>query len=125
MKPTIGRIVHFTLAEQDAVAINQRREDANAFRRGLGYPNESGERGRSGHVEHVGNHTAAGEVYPAMVVRDFDSPVGTVNLTVHLDGNDAYWATSRILADDPAGEPGRWHWPPRVEHQPGDRPQQF
>jgi hypothetical protein len=31
-----------------------------------------------------------------------------VNLQVVLDGNDHYWATSRIQGD----EPGQWRWPP-------------
>jgi hypothetical protein len=122
VQPTIGRIVHYKLSTSDAAQINQRRYDSGTFRRGLGYPIESGEPGRTGHIEHTGNGATGGEVYPAMIVRVWGETTTTVQLQVFLDGNDTYWATSRILAEDPAGEPGRWHWPPRAEHQPGDRP---
>jgi hypothetical protein len=64
MKPTVGRIVLYTLTEQDAIEINQRRRDANAFRRSLTFPIESGEPGRSGHIEHVGNAASPGDIYP-------------------------------------------------------------
>lgn len=60
-----------------------------------------------------------------MVVRDWNTDAGTVNLQVYLDGNDTYWATSRVRAENETGEQGQWHWPPRVERQPGDRPAQF
>ncbi|GAA4560510.1 hypothetical protein [Planotetraspora kaengkrachanensis] len=40
----------------------------------------------------------------------FPDANGVCNLQVLLDGNDAYWATSRTEGD----EPGRWSWPPRV-----------
>lgn len=95
-KPTIGRIVHYTLTEADAEAINRRRPD--------------GSRGTDGQgaVVHVGNHASAGQVYPAMVVRVFDAPYA--NLQVHLDGNDTYWACSRSEGEGP----GFWCWPPRV-----------
>ena len=111
-KPSVGRIVHYKLAEYDAEAINSRRSDAGAFRRARsGGPIEPGEPGRTGHVEHTGNSVAAGEVYPAVVVRVFgDSPNGACNLQVLLDGNDTYWATSRAGGDGPC----QWSWPPRV-----------
>lgn len=116
MKPTIGRIVLYKIGSHDAAAINGRRNDAHAFRRTLTGPIESGDRGRSGHVEHTGNSVTEGDEYPAVVVRT--SGASTVNLHVLLDGNDTYWATSRMEG----GEPGNWSWPPRAEHQPGDRP---
>jgi hypothetical protein len=57
MKPTIGRIVHYTLTESDAKDINGRRRDAGAFITSLGGdgPINPGERGRSGHIVHIGN----------------------------------------------------------------------
>lgn len=93
MLPSIGRIVHYKLASFDAEAINRRRAD---FTAGLGY------------VGHVGNHVQAGEVYPAVVVRTFGGPAA--NLKVLLDGNDDYWATSRVEGDGEC----QWSWPPRV-----------
>jgi hypothetical protein len=92
--PTIGRIVHYTLTEADAAAINKRREDAKA----------------TGAVTqfHVGNHAAPGDVCPAMIVATFGGPAA--NLQVVLDGTDTYWATSRTEGDGP----GYWTWPPRT-----------
>jgi hypothetical protein len=107
--PSVGRIVHYTLTEYDAQAINQRREDASAFQRSVTVRPEPGERGRTGHVLHVGNTAREGDAYPAMIVRTFGET--TVNLQVHLDGDDTYWATSRMEGD---GSPGTWIWPPRV-----------
>lgn len=112
MKPTIGRIVHYTLGTTDADDINRRRHDAGAFRRSLTGPIEAGERGRTGHVEHYGNPVTAGDVYPAVIVRTFGGT--TVNLQVLLDGNDHYWATSRTEGD---GQ-GQWAWPVLEHHKP-------
>lgn len=109
-KPSVGRIVHYKMAQYDADAINKRRADAVAFQRGNPGPVTPGQLGASGHQLHVGNSIAAGDVYPAMVVRVFDPTSGTSNLQVLLDGNDTYWATSRKEGD----EPGSWSWPPRV-----------
>jgi hypothetical protein len=111
MTPTIGRVVVYKISEYDAAEINQRRDDAEAFRRSLpDHPVPAGERGRTGHVEHVGNKVYEGDEFPATVVRTV-GVVGTgVNLQVTLDGNDAYWATSRAEG----GDPGSWHWPERV-----------
>jgi hypothetical protein len=86
--PSIGRIVHYRLSEYDAEAINGVRNDPNGHDRG--------------------NTAAAGQVFPADVVRVFGGPA--VNLQVKLDGTDTYWATSRTPGD---GE-GEWFWPPRV-----------
>lgn len=98
MKVTVGRIVHYKLGAQDAMEINRRRDD---FR--------NSEPVRTGHIGHIGNRAGEGEVYPAVVVRVFDSSVNTSNLQVLLDGNDHFWATSRQEGDGP----GYWSWPPR------------
>lgn len=51
------------------------------------------------------NTPQAGDVYPALVVRDFG---GCVNLKVSLDGGPGaeYWATSRTEGTDE----GHWAW---------------
>jgi hypothetical protein len=107
-EPTVGRIVHYKLGAYDAKAINSRRDDAVAFRRKVAGPIEPGEQGRTGHIEHTGNQVTEGDVYPAVIVRTFGGT--TVNLHVLLDGNDTFWATSRMEGD----EAGRWSWPPRA-----------
>lgn len=88
MKPTIGRIVHYTLTEGDAHAIRQQRAAL---------------------VQAHGNPVQEGQVYPAMVVRVFDPSTAAANLQVFLDGNDSHWATS---AKEGHG-PGHWAWPSR------------
>lgn len=85
-KPTIGRIVHYTLTQADADAIQKRRTEAVT----------------------TANMTAAEQTYPAIVVRTFGGPAA--NLQVLLDGPDTYWATSRAEGDGA----GFWAWPPRV-----------
>ena len=93
--PSVGRIVHYRLAEQDVDAINQCRTATV---------------GSDGVHVHYGNPPAAGDVYPAMVVRMFHPSVTTANLQVFLDGNDTCWATSRMEGE----KPGQWQWPERV-----------
>jgi hypothetical protein len=104
--PAIGWRVDYTLSKADATAINVRRDDYLAFQAGHTGPHEPGQEGATGHQAHVGNHAAAGDVYPALVVRVF-GVVPTANLQVFLDGNDTHWATSRMQGD----EPGTWRLP--------------
>ena len=104
MTPTLGRIVLYRLTGGDALAVNRRRED---FRR---YTQEAG--ANTGHVGHSGNHVKEGDEFPAMVVRAWSTDQ-SINLQVHLDGNDTLWATSREEGDGP----GCWHWPPRQPEQ--------
>ena len=101
MLPTLGRTVLYKLSSGDAEAINRRRADRQAYQREQ--PREA-----IGYVAHVGNRAEEGQIFPAVVVRTFDP---SVNLQVSLDGNDAYWAPSRVEGD----EPGQWSWPRRVE----------
>lgn len=109
MKPTIGRIVHYTLSAQDAAEINKRRDDAAAYNRANAAA-DPGQPGATGHQSHIGNRAEAGQVFPAMVVRVFDPKSSTLNLQVTLDGNDTFWAASRAEGD---GE-SRWSWPART-----------
>ncbi|MFJ2006987.1 hypothetical protein [Streptomyces chartreusis] len=106
MKPSIGRIVHYTLSEHDAAEINRRRADFARYVKNGGLHG-----GGTGYVAHVGNQAREGDVYPAMIVRVFgETPESAVNLQVFLDGNDAFWATSRTLGEGPF----HWAWPERV-----------
>lgn len=102
--PTIGRVVHYRLSEQDAEAINRRREHAQRHI-------DEHRTNATGAQVHVGNHAAAGFVYPALIVRTADNTL-TVNLQVFMDGNDAYWATSINYSVE---TDGCWFWPPRVD----------
>jgi len=102
MIPTIGRIVHYTLSEQNASAINKRRHDAAQS----GIASQE-----SGAQVHFGNGAQAGQVYPAIIVRTWgDTEDSVVQLQVFLDGNDTFWATSAVQGD----AQGQWRQPPRA-----------
>jgi hypothetical protein len=106
VEPSVGRIVHYTLSQQDANEINRRRADFADYVKGGGL-----REGTTGYVGHVGNHAQEGDVYPAMIVRIFGgTPESAVNLQVFLDGNDTLWATSRTLGEGSF----HWAWPERA-----------
>jgi hypothetical protein len=99
-RPTMGRIVHYTLAEADANHINAARERSLV----------------DGNRILQGNFARTGDTYPATIIRvgsDGEDP--PCNLQVHLDGNDAHWATSmHEHKEGEPGTPGTWAWPPRT-----------
>lgn len=101
MNPTIGRIVHYRLGDQDAAQINKQRADA--------YDHLSEHRTNSnGVVLHIGNSVQPGDVYPLVITRTWGG--SSVNGQVLLDGSDTLWVTSVT-----EGEGTRnWFWPPRV-----------
>jgi hypothetical protein len=105
--PTIGGIVIYTLSESDEYQINRRRQDATEQEAGLA---------KTGYIVHVGNKVQRGQSYPAIVVRAWNDD--GVNLQVFLDGNDVFWATSKLKCgtdEYPPGTENRWHWPIRVK----------
>lgn len=87
----VGKIVLYQLTEEDAEAINRRRIDN--IRNTNNWP--------AGAQAHIGNRVMAGDVYPAIIVRDWGD---LCNLQVFLDGNDSYWAMSKSEED----KPGSW-----------------
>jgi hypothetical protein len=98
MIPSIGRIVHYTLTEQDAEQINRRRKDAQAS---LDWHREH----KTGAVVHTGNAVSANDVFPMVITRTWgDTEQSAVNGTVLLDGNDTFWATSVDQGE------GQRHW---------------
>lgn len=100
--PSIGRIVHYTLTEQDAQAINKRRTDFEAHRTTDTYAD-------TGYVAHYGNTARAGYVFPAVIVSTWSGTSPSANLRVLLDGTDDLWTASTF-----GDGPGQWIWPPRV-----------
>lgn len=102
MLPSIGRIVHYTLTDYDAESINKRRDDAQRF---------NPAKNETGVIVHVGNKAEAGQVFPLLITRVWgEGEAAAVNGQVFLDGNDVYWATSRIQGQ----EPGQWRAPERT-----------
>ena len=109
MIPTIGRIVHYRLTDQDAVEINRRRTTGTHIADRLRILGDTG--WPTGAQAHIGNKVAAHDVFPAMIVRTWGKTEGSCcQLQVFLDGNDTYWATSRSEGD----LAGMWAVPPRV-----------
>jgi hypothetical protein len=85
--PTVGRIVHYTLTEQDV------------------------ERVRAGRFATAANEVGVGDTFAAVVVRIWSQfPEPQCNLQVLLDGPDTLWVTSSKQGT----KPGTWAWPPRV-----------
>lgn len=112
--PTIGRIVHYMLNQTDADEINKLRASQFCIKlEGAPY---------TGHIADKinllsargGNTAAVGQIYPAMIVRvwaENPTPETCCNLQVFLDGNDSYWATSRVASLEP--REGAFTWPSR------------
>jgi hypothetical protein len=89
--PTIGRIVHYKLSEQDV----QRLGEA-AARAGV-----------------KSNPHDVGQALPAIIVRvwpDGTRAAGLINLQALTDGPMTLWITS--IREGTA--PGEWSWPPRT-----------
>lgn len=89
MEAQIGTIVHYRISQNDVAAIQQNRK---AFLQASLDP-----------LAH-GNDVTKGEVYPAVIVREFGSD--QVSLKVLLDGPDEFWATSKSMGDSE----GQWQW---------------
>lgn len=91
MIPSPGRIVAYTLTEQDVQMVGGRRRE------------------HLGDLQ--GNSPAPGEVYPLVITRVWGDHEGSaVNGQVMLDGNDTLWVTSRVEGPDA----GQWRPFPRV-----------
>jgi len=98
--PTPGRIVLYTLCQQDADAINKRRADAQAHL--------ASQRENSNDCQiHVGNAVTEGDVFPLVITRVWNPNV--VNGQVMLDGNDLFWASSISVGTGPR----TFAWPVR------------
>jgi len=104
MKPTIGRIVRYTLSAVDAEQINRRRTTGKAIADRI-----AEDKWPLGAQAHIGNTVNEGDSFPMLIVRVWSEE--SVNGRVVLDGTDDYWVTSVVPAVTAA--PGHWNWPPR------------
>lgn len=92
---TIGRVVLYTLTDDDAEKVNRRRVTSVEHR----------DDWLAGAQAHIGNGVQAGNVFPLLVTRHWGGNM--VNGQVLLDGNDTLWVTSRSEGTTP----GSWAWP--------------
>lgn len=106
MIPTIGRIVIYTLTDEDAQQINRRRTTGASIAARI----EEGEWPR-GAQAHIGNKVEQGMQFPMIIVRTWGNTAeSAVQGQVLLDGNDTFWATSRVVGE----AAGNWMWPART-----------
>lgn len=117
MKPTIGRIVLYTLNEDDAAQITRRRTTGHSIAERMKVQISQVETLQpltawpAGAQAHIGNDVKAGNVYPMLIVAVWgDTETSAVNGQVFLDGNDVFWATSVSVGEGPH----TWAWPARV-----------
>ena len=103
--PTLGRTVLYVLNETDAEQINRRRTNSTSIQQAMAVGQWP-----AGVQAHIGNHVKAGQTFPATVVAVWgNTPAAAVNLQVHLDGSDTFWATSRVHSEE--GRYGTYIWP--------------
>lgn len=98
--PTVGRVVLYRFTKEQAAEVNRRRAHAVASLP-LHRANANG-------VQiHLGNDVYVGQDYPATVIVAHGATWDSyVNLKVHLDGTDDYWARSVRCGD----HDGDYHW---------------
>lgn len=117
MIPTIGPIVHYKLSADDAAQINRRRTTGSSIaarmkEHRVAVPGGSHDVAvygwHAGAQAHIGNEVSEGDVFPMLIVRVWGpSAESAVNGQVFLDGNDAFWATSRTVGE----QVGQFTWP--------------
>ncbi|MFJ6841334.1 hypothetical protein ACIQRE_01545 [Streptomyces griseoluteus] len=92
MTPTVGRIVHYRMSDDDIARFRQELRHSLRLE------------------EH--NAPEAGQPYAAVITSVTDHPDHPdVNLKVLLDGPFDFFAPSRVEGT----EPGTWSWPERVQ----------
>lgn len=109
--PTIGRIVHYRLSEDDAKQINRRRTTGASIAQRLAYGDDPQFKAwPAGAQAHIGNDAREGDAYPMLITRVWgDVPTAAVNGQCFLDGNDVLWVTSACVGEGPRS----FSWPTR------------
>ncbi len=108
MEITIGRIVLYTLGEQDAAQINRRRTTGADIAARIKKNTDTASAWPLGAQAHIGTQVSCNETYPMIVTRVVSQCI--VNGQVLLDGNDCFWAQGVAEGRGPTC----WSWPPRV-----------
>lgn len=106
-QPSIARVVHYRLTEEQARQVNRRRTSSASIGERLvagSWP--------IGAQAHIGEAVIEGETFPLIVTRTGSAADGAavVNGQVLLDGNDTLWVQGAVEG----ASPGCWFWPPHV-----------
>lgn len=115
MIPTIGRIVHYRLGEQEAAQIMRRRTNGKSIadriqQQVVTHPPGTVPQWPLGAQAHIGNEVKEGDTFPMLIVRCWgDTETAAVNGQVFLDGNDVLWVTSVAVGEGPR----TFSWPSR------------
>jgi hypothetical protein len=111
MNPTVGRIVHYRLTEEDAEHVNRRRTTSVSVQERMplvvdyvhGHAIHAWPQGAQAHI---GLPAFDGQELPMLITR---VRVESINGQVFLEGNDVLW-----VVDIREGiQNGQWHWPER------------
>jgi hypothetical protein len=103
MKPTIGRIVHYILSDEDVKQINRRRTNGQSIAERI-----KEDKWPIGAQAHIGNEIyQSGTIVPMIITVVWSET--TINGQAFLDGNDTLWVTSSL---EGTGQ-RNWFWPPR------------
>lgn len=115
MKPTIGRIVVYTLSEEDAQQINRRRTTGKDISDRI-----KEDKWPLGAQAHIGERVYGDgkDVLPLIITRvkfsNPDTPDDCVSGKVLLNGSDFLFVEGvRMLGIEGTPETGCWHWPAR------------
>ena len=109
--PTIGRLVHYRLSQQDAEQIMRRRTTGKSIADRLKQEATNNVYAwPAGAQAHIGNDVKEGDTFPMLIVKTWgDTPTSAVNGQVFLDSNDVLWATSVAVGEGPRS----FSWPTR------------
>ena len=102
MKPTVGRIVHYKLSQEDAKIINRAASDGSYARRMMAMGSLT-----VGVMTHQGSFADVSDILPMVITRVNQD--GTINGQVFLDGNGSAW----VSYVEEGAKSGTWSWPPR------------
>lgn len=106
--PSLGRIVHYRLSQDDAAQITRRRTTGASIADRM---RQDPPAWAAGAQAHIGNPVSELDAFPMLIVRVWGADEDSlVNGQVFLDGNDVFWASSVRVGD----APGTFRWPPRA-----------
>ncbi len=108
--PTIGRIVHYKLSEQNVAEIMRRRTTGASIKERMEEKASTVATWPQGAQAHIGNDVMIGDVFPMMITKVWSEASSLVSGQVFLDGCDVLWVVSVTEGDSP----GCFSWPMKI-----------